>query len=227
MTQQARLRTIAGTVLLTSLAWAVAVFQYWPHDPAAIIGVAPGGASPATIAATTIPAGAGSIPLDQTRTAYQAIVPVPVAAAPVQALIIPVQGVLANQLSDTFTQARENGARVHDAIDIMAPRGTPVLAAAAGTVERLYTSAAGGLTIYVRLDDRRYVHYYAHLDSYATGLSEGQRVAQGQVIGAVGFTGNASPAAPHLHFAIQLTIAAAKWYEPSTALNPYPLLIRH
>ena len=76
------------------------------------------------------------------------------------------------------------------------------------------------------LSPRGWLHYYAHLDSYAGGLSEGQRVAQGQVIGAVGFTGNASPTAPHLHFAIQLTAAAAKWYEPSTALNPYPLLRR-
>ena len=227
MTLQARLRTIAGTVLVTSLAWAIAVFQYWPPAPGAGIGVVPSGVARAVVAATTGPAGHGSTPLDQARTIYQPIAPVPVAAAPVQALIIPVQGVKPGQLIDTFTQARENGARVHDAIDIMAPRGTPVLAAAAGTVERLYTSAAGGLTIYMRLDDRRYVHYYAHLDSYAAGLSEGQRVAQGQVIGAVGFTGNADPAAPHLHFAIQLTTESAKWYEPSTALNPYPLLTQH
>ena len=226
MTLQTRLRTIAGTVLVTSLAWAIAVFQYWPHDPGAVIGVVPGGVPQAAVAATTNFAGQGSAPLDQIRTAYQPIAPVPVAAAPVQPLIIPVQGVKPGDLVDTFTQARENGARVHDAIDIMAPRGTPVVAAAAGTVERLYTSAAGGLTIYVRLDDRRYVLYYAHLDTYAAGLSEGQRVAQGQVIGAVGFTGNADPAAPHLHFAIQLTTQAAKWYEPSTALNPYPLLTR-
>lgn len=219
MTLQTRLRTIAGTVLVTSLAWAIAVVQYWPHDPGAVLGVVPGGVPHAAVAATTNFAGQGAAPLDQTRTVYQPI-------APMQPLIIPVQGVKPGDLVDTFTQARENGARVHDAIDIMAPRGTPVVAAAAGTVERLYTSAAGGLTIYVRLDDRRYVLYYAHLDSYAAGLSEGQRVAQGQVIGAVGFTGNADPAAPHLHFAIQLTTQAAKWYEPSTALNPYPLLTR-
>jgi murein DD-endopeptidase MepM/ murein hydrolase activator NlpD len=141
-------------------------------------------------------------------------------------LIVPVQGVQRSQLTDTFTQARESGVRVHDAIDIMAPRGTPVLAATSGTVEKLFTSAAGGLTIYIRLDDRRFIHYYAHLDHYALGLHEGQRVAQGQVIGAVGFTGNASPAAPHLHFAIQVTAPEAKWYDPSTAINPYPLLMR-
>ena len=141
-------------------------------------------------------------------------------------LIIPVQGVQPGQLTDTFTQARDGGVRVHDAIDIMAPRGTPVLAAAAGTVAKLYTSAAGGLTIYLRLDDRRFILYYAHLDSYAAGLSEGQHVVQGQVIGAVGSTGNASPTAPHLHFAVQQTTEAAKWYEPSSAINPYPLLMR-
>ena len=228
MTLQTRLRTIAGTVLVTSLAWAIAVFQYWPHDPGAIDQTESSGLRGAVVTSTTGSAEHSTSTRDQTRIAYKPIASLPVAAAPTQALIIPVQGVKPGQLVDTFTQARENGARVHDAIDIMAPRGTSVLAAAAGTVERLYTSAAGGLTIYMRLDDRRFVLYYAHLDSYAAGLIEGQRVAQGQVIGAVGFTGNASPTAPHLHFAIQLTTtAAAKWYEPSTALNPYPLLIRH
>lgn len=150
----------------------------------------------------------------------------PLAVVLGQSLIIPVQGVAANQLTDTFTQARQGGLRVHDAIDIMAPRGTPVVAASAGKIEKLFASSAGGLTIYLRCDDRRFIHYYAHLDSYAAGLAESQRVAQGQLLGAVGFTGNANPAAPHLHFAVQLTSPQAKWYEPSTALNPYPLLAR-
>ena len=101
-----------------------------------------------------------------------------------------------------------------------------MLAAASGAVEKLFTSAAGGLTIYIRCDDRRFVHYYAHLDHYADGLHESQRVQQGEVIGTVGFTGNAYPAAPHLHFAIQVTSPEAKWYEPSLPINPYPLLMR-
>ena len=141
-------------------------------------------------------------------------------------LLIPVQGIRASQLTDTFTQAREGGARVHDAIDIMAPLGTPVLAAASGTVEKLFTSNAGGLTIYLRSPDRRTIHYYAHLASYAPGLSEGQNVRAGQTIGAVGFTGNANAEGPHLHFAVMQTSPAAPWYRQATAINPYPLLVQ-
>ena len=227
MTLQSRMRTIGGTVLMTSLAWAFGLFLFGPHIPAAVSVAAMTGAPSAAVPAAPTAIVEPPVQLERTTVAYQPIAPVPVAAAPAQSMVIPVQGVKASQLTDTFTQARANGARVHDAIDIMAPRGTPVLASSAGTVEKLFTSVAGGLTIYVRLDDRRYIHYYAHLDSYAAGLSEGQRVTQGQMIGAVGSTGNANAAAPHLHFAIQLTTEAAKWYEPSTALNPYPLLTRH
>lgn len=138
--------------------------------------------------------------------------------------LVPVAGVRGDQLSDTFTQARDSGARVHDAIDIMAPRGTPVIAAVAGTVEKLFNSRAGGLTVYVRSPDRRTITYYAHLDAYAPGLAEGQQLRQGQAIGTVGSTGNADPAAPHLHFAIMQTTPEAGWWEPANAVNPYPAL---
>lgn len=139
-------------------------------------------------------------------------------------LAIPVAGVKPGQLVDTFTQARAGGARVHDAIDIMAPDGTPVFAAAPGTVEKLFFSdGGGGITIYVRSDDGRWTYYYAHLEGYAPGLAEGQRVKQGQVIGRVGHTGNASPDGPHLHFAINRMQAGQKWYQ-GDPINPYPLL---
>ncbi|MXP40844.1 peptidoglycan DD-metalloendopeptidase family protein [Altererythrobacter soli] len=139
-------------------------------------------------------------------------------------LIIPVEGVTAAQLSDTFADDRGDGERLHEALDIMAPRGTPVIAAAPGTIGSLFQSEAGGNTIYVRSADRRTIHYYAHLDAYALGLQEGQQVSQGQRLGTVGFSGNASPEAPHLHFAILRTTPDAEWWEPATAINPYPLL---
>jgi peptidoglycan LD-endopeptidase LytH len=139
-------------------------------------------------------------------------------------LAIPVAGIRAGQLSDTFTQARAGGARPHDAIDIMAPRGTPVVAAAAGTVEKLYFSnGGGGITAYVRSPDRRWTYYYAHLNAYAPGLREGRRVARGDPIGTVGFTGNANPAGPHLHFAIHAMGPDERWWQ-GRAINPYPLL---
>lgn len=145
-------------------------------------------------------------------------------SSPEPALRIPVAGVRPEQLSDTFAQAREQGLRSHDAIDIPAPRGTPVLAAAAGRVEKLFLSKPGGKTIYIRSGDGRRIYYYAHLDQYAPSLSEGQQVSAGQVLGAVGSTGNADPSVPHLHFAVMQTDPDARWWEPALAINPYPLL---
>ena len=138
-------------------------------------------------------------------------------------LAIPVAGIKANQLTDTYTQARAGGARRHDAIDIMAAEGTPVMAAADGTVEKLFNSAQGGITLYVRSPDRRWTYYYAHLQSYAAGIHEGQQVRRGQLLGRVGHTGNASPDGPHLHFAINQMQQGDRWWNGSP-INPYPLL---
>jgi murein DD-endopeptidase MepM/ murein hydrolase activator NlpD len=154
--------------------------------------------------------------------------PAPIGAAgPVQVapsgLAIPVAGVTKEALADTFTQARSGG-RVHDAIDIMAPSGTLVVAAAPGTVEKLFFShGGGGITAYVRSPDRHWLYYYAHLQSYAPGLHEGEVVKRGDPIGRVGFTGNASPDGPHLHFAINRMEPDEKWWKGSP-INPYPLL---
>ena len=159
--------------------------------------------------------------------------PAPVAAAPAVtpppvevaggALIVPVAGVERAQLIDTFTAARGSGRR-HDAIDIMAARGTPVLAAAEGTVEKLYFSrGGGGITVYIRSPDQRWIYYYAHLDRYRDGLAEGQQVRPGTPIGFVGSTGDASPDGPHLHFAVNAMAPGERWWE-GTPVNPYPLL---
>ena len=138
-------------------------------------------------------------------------------------LAIPVQGVKQSELLDTFTQARAGG-RVHDAIDIMADEGTPVIAAADGTIEKLFFSdGGGGNTIYERSTDGKWMYYYAHLASYQPGLAEGQKVRRGQVIARVGHTGNASPDGPHLHFAINQMSAGQRWWQ-GEPINPYPLL---
>ncbi|PSJ39999.1 M23 family metallopeptidase [Allosphingosinicella deserti] len=139
-------------------------------------------------------------------------------------LAIPVAGIQGSELSDTYTQSRAGGARVHNAIDIMASAGTPVVAAAPGTVEKLFFSAGGGgITAYVRSPDKAWTYYYAHLQAYAPGLREGQVVKQGDAIGTVGATGNANPAGPHLHFAINRMAEGEDWHE-GTPINPYPLL---
>ena len=138
-------------------------------------------------------------------------------------LALPVDGVKPSELIDTFTQSRSGG-RVHDAIDIMAPRGRAVISVAPGTVEKLfYSKGGGGITAYVRSPDRQWLYYYAHLDTYAPNLREGQQVTRGTPIGTVGFTGNASPSGPHLHFAVYRIGRNEKWYR-GQPVNPYPLL---
>lgn len=154
----------------------------------------------------------------------------PASAAPMPspgpvALLIPVVGVRARQLTDTFAETRAAGMRHHDAIDIMAAAGTPVVAAAAGRVEKLFLSDEGGQTIYVRSLDGGTMFYYAHLASYADGLAEGTALRRGALLGTVGATGNADPATPHLHFAMWRTAPGRPWWEPAPALNPYPLLL--
>jgi murein DD-endopeptidase MepM/ murein hydrolase activator NlpD len=146
------------------------------------------------------------------------------AASPAGLLQMPVQGIDPAQLRDTFNESR-GGTRIHEAQDIMAPRGTPVVAAADGRVVKLFDSNQGGLTVYQFDPTETYAYYYAHLDAYATGLREGQLLRRGDPIGTVGSTGNARTDAPHLHFAIFLLGPEKRWWE-GTPVNPYPLLRR-
>jgi murein DD-endopeptidase MepM/ murein hydrolase activator NlpD len=137
-------------------------------------------------------------------------------------VMIPVAGVQLRDLRDNFTDARSGG-RAHNALDIMASRGTPVLAAVDGTIRKLFTSNAGGLTIYQFDRAEEKVYYYAHLDRYADDVHEGDFVERGRVIGYVGTTGNAPPQSPHLHFAIQVLPPSKEWWK-GTAVDPYPIL---
>jgi murein DD-endopeptidase MepM/ murein hydrolase activator NlpD len=137
-------------------------------------------------------------------------------------LIIPVVGVRPDQLQDTFADARSEG-RVHDAIDIPAPAGTPVVAAADGEIIKLFPSERGGTTIYQLSADKKLVFYYAHLQRYADGLVVGKSVRQGEVIGYVGDTGNAGAENYHLHFSIAVLADPKRYWEGSN-INPYPLL---
>jgi peptidoglycan LD-endopeptidase LytH len=137
-------------------------------------------------------------------------------------LIIPVLGVRPEQLRDTFTEARSEG-RVHDAIDIAAPRGTSVVAVADGSIVKLFQSERGGTTVYQLSSDGKFVYYYAHLESYAEGLAEGHFAKQGETIAYVGDTGNAGPGNYHLHFSVA-EISDPKNFWHGTNINPYPLL---
>ena len=167
------------------------------------------------------------LPVDPVRTprpgpdATAALPAAPVVPSP-SGLLVPVEGIAASALSDTFSDARGSD-RVHDAIDIMAPHGTPVLAVADGHVEKLFDSKQGGLTLYQFDPSGTFVYYYAHLDGYAPGVVEGKPLRRGEVIGYVGSTGNADITAPHLHFAVFVLGPEKQWHK-GTPINPYPLL---
>ena len=138
-------------------------------------------------------------------------------------LAMPVVGAKTLDLRDNFEEAR--GSRKHEAIDILAPRGTPVVAVDDGKIAKMFASKQGGLTVYQFDGDDTHCYYYAHLDRYADGLKEGQFVRRGDPIGYVGTTGNAPPNTPHLHFAIFELGAEKRWWE-GKPLNPYPFLMK-
>ncbi|HEX6368936.1 MAG TPA: M23 family metallopeptidase [Longimicrobium sp.] len=191
-----------------------------PGDP--VPGAGPAVTAPEIAAAAAdsvveVPFGAGAgAPADAPPA------PVPADGIPGVGLLIPVQGVRAASLVDTYEQSRGQGRR-HDAIDIMAPRGTPVLAVADGVVMKLFQSERGGITLYELAPDRRTIYYYAHLDRYAPGIAEGKGLRRGQVLGYVGDTGDAEPGNYHLHFEVSTTTDPLKYWDGAPQ-NPYPLL---
>jgi murein DD-endopeptidase MepM/ murein hydrolase activator NlpD len=177
------------------------------------------GASEAA-AAVVPPAAPGLAPPPESKSVELPILKSDVTTLRARALLIPVQGIESKSLRDTF--ADDRGGRHHEAIDILAPRGTPILAVDDGRVEKLFTSRFGGLTIYQFDGQGEYCYYYAHLDGYAAGLAEGGLVRRGDVIGYVGTTGNAPPQTPHLHFTIFRLGSEKRWWQ-GTAVNAYPV----
>lgn len=137
-------------------------------------------------------------------------------------LAFPVKGYAAH-LRDTFAEDRASGRRRHEALDIMAPRGTPVVAVDDGRVARAYRSVLGGLGVYQYDRDEKHVFYYAHLDAYAEGIAPGTWLKRGDLVGYVGSTGNAPKHAPHLHFAMFELGPDKRWWK-GKAIDPYPLL---
>ncbi len=136
---------------------------------------------------------------------------------------MPVDGVRPQALQDTFADGRKGGA--HEALDILAPRGTPVRAVDDGKLVKLFNSVPGGITVYQFDPAGQLAYYYAHLDRYADGVREGMPLMRGDVIGYVGSTGNASANAPHLHFAVFRLGPEKHWWQ-GVAINPYPALRR-
>ena len=173
-----------------------------------------------------IPPIAASVPVDSTRLppAMDSTTP-PSTPTETDSLILtmPVEGISPWELRDTFGDPRTGHA--HEALDIMAPRGTPVLSATDGRLTRLFLSKPGGIMVYAADASDRYVLMYGHLDRYADGLTEGMPLRRGQLIGYVGSTGDAQAAGPHLHFALARGKPSVAWWK-GEAVNPYPLLFR-
>ena len=138
-------------------------------------------------------------------------------------ILIPVAGATVNQLHDTFDEGRDGG-RVHRALDIMAPRGTPVISADGGRILRVSASTLGGNSIYATDPLGRVVYYYAHLDAYQPGLAQGAAIARGDTLGFVGTTGNAPKDTPHLHFQVMRMPADGRFWD-GDPINPYPLIL--
>jgi murein DD-endopeptidase MepM/ murein hydrolase activator NlpD len=148
---------------------------------------------------------------------------VAVATGPADVLQVPIAGMRRQDIKDSWGDPRENGLRQHHGTDLMAPANTPILAAAPGTVEKLFQSANGGTTIYVRSPAKTWTYYYAHLSGYAPGLHEGQGIKPGDLLGYVGDTGDAGAGNFHLHFGLTRTTPDQHWYQ-GTDVDPYPYL---
>ena len=210
-------------------ATAAAALQAPVATPAARDGavdpdVEPPRSAPRTPSATTQGKPVDALPAAATPPSSPAVAATAAAASAgtTHALGMPLPQLRPTQLQDTYADPR-GSSRQHEALDIMAPVGTPVLAVSDGRVEKLFTSDQGGLTIYQFEPSGRYAYYYAHLQRYAPGLAEGKALRRGDVIGYVGSTGNADPAAPHLHFAVFVLGPERQWWK-GTPINPYPLL---
>lgn len=189
------------------------------ESPPPIAGAPPAASSPSG------PSSGRSRPWTGERPGPQAAVPPASRPSPElerRNLLLPVQGIRPEELQNTFEDSRSGG-RVHKAIDIIAPRNTPVLAVEDGRIAKLFTSKQGGLTIYQFDPTEVYAYYYAHLERYADGLKEGAMLRRGQVIGYVGVTGNAGPDNPHLHFAIYRLTPEKRWWE-GDPINPFSVL---
>jgi murein DD-endopeptidase MepM/ murein hydrolase activator NlpD len=222
------------TFLIGALVGAISLYVYAGLGSAQPVVIV---ANPATVMAPALPC----VPMADTAlpasSAIEMTAPEPIAAPPSAAaailtpesvvpvenqLLIPVSGIKANALQDTFNQAR-GAERRHEAMDIVAPKGTQVFAVADGKIAKLFNSKLGGLTLYQFDTNAQLAYYYAHLDRYADGVQEGMVLKRGDLVGYVGTSGNADPNTPHLHFAVFVLGPEKQWWKGSP-INPYPLL---
>ena len=214
----------AGMAALGAVLWSTGHLVTHQEVATATSPVMPGTPPPDAVASASASPPAPSLPpADIPKVAPPAPVPLNEAdrTAAEPRIEMPLANIDPHTLTDTFTQVRTG--HMHEALDIMAPRGTPVMAVAEGNVAKLFNSKQGGNTVYQFDNSRTWCYYYAHLDRYAPGLKEGTLLRKGDVLGYVGATGDASPDAPHLHFAVFKLGPGKKWWQ-GTSIDPLPLL---
>lgn len=203
----------------------IALIYETKPEPAGTVTVSRQGDTAVVIDTAAVPAGTDTVfapaasAADTTVTGTPIALPADIEALKAQGMIVPVAGVQAKDLVNSFDDMRGTTRR-HNALDIMAPRNTPALAATEGTILALHNSVAGGLSIYVSDKTKKFVMMYGHLDSYRPGLAVGHSVKRGEIIGFVGSTGNAQPLAPHLHFQVLKNDDPDDWWR-GTPLNPF------
>lgn len=216
-----------GIVILSVVAGCEARVNPRPDTPYGVLGDSPARVVDSSAGVTLpvpAPAPASEPTIRASGTDTTALASTPDELSALGAVLdVPVEGVAREQLHDTYAELR-GGTRPHEALDIPAPRGTPVLSATDGRVLKLFDSKAGGLMVYATDASEHFILLYGHLDRYADALADGARLERGQVIGFVGTTGNAPPETPHLHFAILRGRPNVAWWS-GTPVNPYPLLV--
>lgn len=218
---------LAGALSVAYVVWRAEPSETWLGASARFIGERQMGAErwdrgPVDHAAQARGSRVGTAGTSDGPEPTPSISPPPEAELEDRDLVIPVEGIGADQLVRSFHDAR-GGSRRHEAIDILAPLGTPVRAVEAGRIARLFNSKAGGITIYQFDPTERFCYYYAHLERYADGLKENDVVRPGQVIGYVGVSGNAPKDTPHLHFAVFRLTDEKRWWE-GTPIDPFDVL---
>ncbi len=213
-------RRLAGVAFAVIVIFVAALLVGWVHDWSTR-RARQAGPRPVGTSGTTPTAGrAGGTGSETASPALPAPAPVPALISELRArdLQVPIEGADVERWKGSFAEI--HGGHPHEAVDILAPRNTPIHAVADGRVAKLFLSRAGGLTVYEADASGHFIYYYAHLERYADSLHDGDPVTRGEVIGYVGTSGDAPPDTPHLHFAIMATTNPQRWWE-GTAVDPY------
>jgi murein DD-endopeptidase MepM/ murein hydrolase activator NlpD len=211
MSDSRNMRTLEVLTITSILAWKVICPNEAPATQLAFAqptGVRPASSTPSGTRTTAHP----ELKLSDEQ-AKQAV-----AELRSRRLLFPITGFNPERVKNSYNETRGN--QLHEAVDILAPRNTPIMAVEDGTIAKLFLSKPGGITIYEFDPSKRFIYYYAHLEKYADGLKDGETVKRGQVIGFVGTSGDAPPDTPHLHFSISMPGAEKKWWQ-TAPLNPY------